>query len=154
MSRVLLRPAEPSDADDLFRLLTQFAVSYKPAREAFDRHFPHLLETENADLLVASLDELRPAAGTSGAAKVIGYILAFRLLTLYANGPITEIQELMVDPEYRDRGVGRRLVETVVERAWGSGSVEVTVPTRRAGEYYVKLGFVETAGYFKRRRRC
>jgi GNAT superfamily N-acetyltransferase len=141
VDRLLLRRPSPSDADDLFILLTQFAVSYKPERAAFDRHFPQLLAADDAELLVASLDE-----------KVIGYILAFKLLTLYANGPITEIQELMVDPSYRRRGIGRELVEAVVERAWASGSVEVTVPTRRAGKYYMKLGFVETAGYFKRKR--
>lgn len=141
MSTVLLRPARPSDADDLFALLVQFAVSYEPAREAFDAHLPHLLEADHADLLVALRGE-----------KVIGYILAFRLLTLYANGPITEIQELMVDPQYRGQGVGRELVETIIGRAWAAGSVEVTAPTRRAGDYYAKLGFQETAGYFKRRR--
>jgi N-acetylglutamate synthase-like GNAT family acetyltransferase len=139
MSDVRIRPAASADADDLFALLLQFAVTYRPERSAFDQHFPLLLRANDAELLVGLLD------GT-----VVAYALAFRLLTLYANGPIMELQELMVDPACRNRGIGRKLVEAVVERARASGCVEVTVPTRRAAEYYISLGFTETAVYLKR----
>jgi GNAT superfamily N-acetyltransferase len=139
MNEAEIRPAVPADADALFHLLRQFAVSYAPERSAFDRHLPLLLNDDAAQLLVAECD-----------GAVSGYALAFRLRTLYANGPIMELQELMVDPALRRRGIGRKLVEAVVERAWAAGCAEVTVPTRRAAEYYRRLGFVETAVYLKR----
>jgi GNAT superfamily N-acetyltransferase len=138
MQDVRIRPARTEDADGVFELLTQFAMSYRPQRAAFDRHYPRLLASDSVDLLVAEV-----------AGRPVGYALAFRLLTLFANGTVSELQELMVDPEYRGRGIGRRLVEAVVERARREGSVEVTVPTRRAGAYYLRLGFEETAAYFK-----
>jgi N-acetylglutamate synthase-like GNAT family acetyltransferase len=141
MDTLQIRPAEAADADAIFTLLEQFAVSYCPQRPLFDRHLPVLLAAEEAELLVASLD-----------GRVVGYALAFRLLTLYANGPIMELQELMVAPLFRSRRIGRRLVEAIVERAWERGCVEVTVPTRRAVDYYRKLGFIETATYLKRKR--
>lgn len=137
---VLIRPACLSDAEAIFPLLQQFATSYQPERAAFDRHFPLLLAAEHAELLVAEV-----------AGQVIGYALAFRLLTLYANGAVVELQELMVAPECRRQGVGRRLVEGVMERAQAAGAVEVTVPTRRARDFYLPLGFQETALYLKRR---
>jgi N-acetylglutamate synthase-like GNAT family acetyltransferase len=42
------------------------------------------------------------------------------------------------------------LVAAILERAQAAGAVEVTVPTRRAREYYLRLGFEETATYLKR----
>lgn len=137
-----IRPAEHADGTAVFALLRQFAMSYRPERAAFERHYPRRLETDHTSLLVAAVGD-----------QVVGYALAFETLTLYANGPITELQELVVDSEYRGRGVGRRLVESVIGRARARGSAEVTVATRRAGDYYDKLGFQETAGYYKLRLR-
>jgi N-acetylglutamate synthase-like GNAT family acetyltransferase len=137
---LLIRSARAADADELFPLLQQFATSYRPHRATFERHYPLLLAADHADLVVAE---------THG--HVVGYALAFRLLTLYANGVVAELQELMVAPEQRNRGIGRRLVEEVIEGARAAGAVEVTVPTRRAVDYYLRLGFEETATYLKRK---
>jgi GNAT superfamily N-acetyltransferase len=140
MLDLAVRPARLSDADGLFPLVEQFAMSYRPDRAAFDRHFPMLVEAEHADCLVAEVG-----------GRIVGYAVAFRLVTLYANGIVVELQELMVAPEHRGLGIGRRLVEAVIDRARAASAVEVTVPTRRAGPYYLRLGFEETASYFKRR---
>src|SRR4051812_15717684 len=99
-----IRPAQSGDAEGVFALLRQFAVSYAPDRAAFDRHFPRLLTDPDAELLVASEAKI-----------LVGYALGFRLLTLYANGAILELQELMVDPGSRGRGIGRSLVEALME---------------------------------------
>ena len=135
----MIRKAQAADADTVFDLLTQFAVSYTPERAAFDRNYPRMLDSQSVSLLVAEKE-----------GQVIGYILAFAFLTLYANGLIVEIQELMVAPEARGQGIGRSLVEAVGDWARTLGAIEVTVPTRRAGDFYRRLGFAETAAYFKR----
>jgi N-acetylglutamate synthase-like GNAT family acetyltransferase len=137
---IVIRPARRADADQLFPLVQQFATSYRPERAAFDRHVPLLLAAEHVDWLVAEAGQ-----------QLVGYALAFRLVTLYANGVVVELQELMVAPDRRRQGIGRRLVEAILARARAAGAVEVTVPTRRAREYYLKLGFEETASYFKRK---
>ena len=138
-SDILIRPARLADAEAIFPLLQQFATSYQPDGAAFDRQYPRVLAADHTDLLVADM------AGT-----VVGYALAFRLLTLYANGIVVELQELMVAPEHRRQGIGRRLVEGIVERSRAAGAIEVTVPTRRAHEFYLPLGFEESAAYLKR----
>jgi N-acetylglutamate synthase-like GNAT family acetyltransferase len=137
---LVIRPARSSDADRLFPLVEQFATSYQPDRDAFDRHLPLLVAADHIECVVAEAGE-----------ELLGYALAFRLLTLYANGLVVELQELMVAPERRGRGVGRRLVEEILARARAANAVEVTVPTRRAREYYIRLGFEETATYLKLR---
>jgi predicted N-acetyltransferase YhbS len=132
-----VRPARSSDAEAVFALLKELAITYTPDRASFERHFPKLLQSGGAALHVAALE-----------GEVVGYALAFEALTLYANGPVTELQELVVDTGHRGQGIGRKLVESVLERARAGGSVEVTVPTRRAGRYYERLGFEERAAYY------
>ena len=140
MNDLAIRSARPDDAEAVFGLLTQFATSYPPQHEVFDRHYPILTANSQAVLLVATIDE-----------QVVGYALGSIALTLYANGPVLELQELMVAPERRRRGIGKELVEAVLEQALAAGCIEATIPTRRARDFYVGLGFVESAIYLKRR---
>jgi N-acetylglutamate synthase-like GNAT family acetyltransferase len=122
----------------VLELLREFATSYEPDPSAFIRHFPLLVRSGSAALLVAEHQR-----------RVVGYVLAFDLLTLFANGIVVEIQELVVEPAYRSHGIGRLLVTAILERARRSRAREVTVPTRRAADFYRELGFEETATYLK-----
>lgn len=140
MSDLNIRPAHAEDAQAVYGLLTQFVTSYQPEREALDRHFPKLIASKKLVFLVASIGD-----------QVVGYALGSIALTLYANGPVLELQELMVASEHRKRGIGRRLVVAALEQALSAGCAEATVPTRRARDFYVRLGFEETAVYLKRR---
>ena len=47
-----------------------------------------------------------------------------------------------------------RAMERGIELARAAGAVEVTVPTRRAVRYYLRLGCEETATYLKRKPSC
>ena len=127
-----------SDADAVFRLLSAFATSHEPVHVAFDTNFTRLIEDEGTDILVAERG-----------GQLVGYILSTDTLTLYANGVVTELIELYVTEEERGRGIGRELVNQAVARARRRGAVEVTVPTRRAGSFYLHLGFELTAEFFK-----
>lgn len=135
-----VRPAETADADAVFALLRGFAVSYKPDRRAFDANLPELLAGDHQALLVAVED-----------GRVAGYAMASAPLTLYANGPVAELLELVVDKPLRRRGIGRVLVEAVMTWARERSCAELNVPTRRAGDYYRRLGFEETAAYYRYR---
>ena len=138
MIRTTIRPALSSDADAVFGLLCKLAMSYTPLRAAFDGGYSRLLNGDGVDLLVAKRGGV-----------VVGYILASNSVTLYANGTVTELLELYVVEEERSKGIGRDLVRRAVARARDRGAVEVTVPTRRAGPFYLALGFELTAEFFK-----
>ena len=133
-----VRAAGQEDAESIFEMFSDFAISYRPDRSAFDRSYSSLVSAAGADLLLAE-DE-------HGA---VGYLLACDMPTLFANGPVTELLELYVKPVNRNMGVGRLLVSTSVDQARDRGSVEVTVPTRRASEFYRAVGFELTAEFFK-----
>lgn len=136
--KLTIRMAIGADSDALFALLGRFAVSYSPDRVAFQANLPKLLDSEHQVLLVAAEDE-----------RVVGYVMASESMTLYANGPAAELIELMVVEERRKQGIGRVLVETAIAWARERGCVEVNVPTRRAGGYYKRLGFEETAAFYR-----
>jgi ribosomal protein S18 acetylase RimI-like enzyme len=52
-------------------------------------------------------------------------------------------------PEYRGRGVGRRLLETCISKAWSKGitriELEVRADNTRAIKLYEKFGFIQEA---------
>ncbi|MET9081676.1 GNAT family N-acetyltransferase [Streptomyces sp. NPDC004237] len=137
-----IRDATPSDADDVYRLLTGFVTSYRPGRAVFDDvTFPRIIEAASdgsAEFLVAEQD-----------ACVIGYLLALRVPTLFAGGAVLELLELTVAEPLRGRGTGTALIRAAQARAREAKDVEVTVPTRRAADFYRALGFRETAVHLK-----
>jgi len=135
---ITIRRARVEDRERLYELLCQFVWSTTPDRTAFETNFPMVLEDGNTHVRVA--DE---------GGVVLGYSLDVVQWTFYANGPIVLLQELMVDPARRGEGIGGKLVEEMVRQSRTAGAREITVPTRRAKEYYPRFGFTEIAGYFK-----
>ncbi|WBO68578.1 MULTISPECIES: GNAT family N-acetyltransferase [Streptomyces] len=139
---MIVRDAAASDGDDIYRLLSGFVTSYQPERAVFDAvTFPQIIEAAaagRAEFLVAEQD-----------ARVVGYLLAVRMPTLFAGGTVLELLELTVDTPVRGRGTGSALIRAAQTRAGEANDVEVTVPTRRAAGFYRDLGFQETAAYLK-----
>jgi len=132
---VEIRRAQAADAGAVFAMLKRFAMSYEPDRDAFALSFAAMIDAQDVALLVAE------DSGT-----LAGYVMAVRFGTLFANGSVAQIEELFVEEAKRGAGTGRALV--AAEWARSGGAVEVTVPTRRAGDYYARLGFEHTAEYY------
>ena len=138
---VFVRAACSTDRLRIWQLLLQFAKSYVPNEKVFEVTFTGLVEDPRARILVIE---------KHGA--VVGYVLAFVLPTLFANGAILEVLELVMDEEKRGAGLGKVLVEELLKVAWECGCVEAVVPSRRATPFYEKLGFERTAEYLKVRK--
>lgn len=137
-AEVFVRPVVPTDADALFELLKELVITYEPDRAAFDQTLPRLIESEHGVLMVAE---------ANGAA--VGYALAAESLTLYANGPVVDLLELVVTESLRGHGIGGELVSAV--KVWGGdrGCIDVNVASRRSGGYYERLGFTEAATFYR-----
>ncbi|MHC4138093.1 MAG: GNAT family N-acetyltransferase [Planctomycetota bacterium] len=134
-----IRPAVPSDADDLFPIVVELAISFTPERRFFEPAFREVLGDPAACLLVAEAD-----------ARVIGYLLGFRNPTFFANGPVSWVEEVAVHSALRRRGVGRTLMEEFERWAASRRSRFVALATRRAAEFYRALGYEESATYFRK----
>jgi len=136
---VQIRPAGPADAAAVALLAGELAQSFAFAREKFDQTYPQLLTARDACLLLAVDGE-----------RCLGYLLGFRHLTFYANGPVGWVEEVLVRTELRGAGLGRDLMCAFEDWAAAQGCALVALATRRAAPFYRALGYEESAAYFRK----
>jgi GNAT superfamily N-acetyltransferase len=134
-----VRQARAGDADDVARLAAELAMSFEFSPASFRENYPALLAEDGACLLLA----------VSGHESV-GYLLGFRHLTFYANGPVGWIEEILVRDQDRGRGIGRVLTDAFEQWAAAEGCTLVALATRRAAPFYRALGYEESATYFRK----
>ena len=134
-----IRPAELTDSDALFSLASAFATSFSVERTAFGTSLSELLQSPAAFLAVAS-----------DGGRVVGYVLGFDHHTLYANGRVSWVEEIMVSEDVRRRGIGRQLMESFEQWTRNRQSKLIALATRRAARFYKSLGYEESATYFRR----
>jgi GNAT superfamily N-acetyltransferase len=116
-----------------------FATSFQPERGAFDRAIADLAERDDSFLAVAT--------AASGA---VGYLLANSHLTLFANAPVVWVEEVAVRETERRSGVGRQLMDAAETWARERGSAYISLATRRASEFYLALGYDDSATFFRK----
>lgn len=134
-----IRRAAPSDSGALFELTQEFATSFQPQVGAFEQSFEYLIKQDDALLLVVvETDQLS------------GYLLGFDHHTLYANGRVSWVEEIMVRPDRRRCGFGRDLMLHFEQWAAARGSNLVALATRRAAQFYTSIGYQESALYFRK----
>lgn len=134
-----VRKAQPQDAAGVFALARDFATSYAPDLPHFSPAFERIIQGEDIALFVAD-----------DAGALTGYVLVQRQETLFANGPVGYVQELMVTPEHRREGIGAALMRAAEDWAFAEGCVYVGLASRRAGDFYRAAGYDESAAFFKK----
>jgi GNAT superfamily N-acetyltransferase len=134
-----IRRAEPKDRDELVELAADFATSFAVSTSSFDRSFAEVLAHHDSGLFVATVSE-----------DVVGYILASVHPTLYANGPVAWIEELMVRDTARRVGVGLALVRAVEQWASERAVRMIALATRRAEAFWKAVGYEASATYLRK----
>ena len=137
--RYRVRPAGAGDADAVADLAAGLAQSFAFSRARFGLSYPALLADDDACLLL----------GVDGQDS-LGYLLGFRHLTFYANGPVGWVEEIFVRGQERGRGVGRALMSAFERWAAVRDCALVALATRRAAAFYRALGYEESAVYFRK----
>ncbi|MFE5342961.1 GNAT family N-acetyltransferase [Isoptericola sp. NPDC056578] len=146
MSSLTVRSARAGDADALWPLARDFATSFRPRREAFDQTLGALLGRD--DTLLAVATDLATESTTDDAP--LGYLLANVHLTFLANGPVCWVEEVMVDPAHRGRGLGAALMAHAERWAAARGAAYLALASRRAGGFYEALGYDDSATFYRR----
>ena len=134
-----IRRAEAGDAEGVAGLAAELALSFEFSRERFRASYPALLAADDACLLLA-VDR----------GEVAGYLLGFRHLTFYANGPVAWVEEVVVRDRDRRQGIGKFLMNAFEEWSVSQGCALVALATRRAAPFYLSLGYEESAAYFRK----
>jgi len=134
-----IRHAGAEDAEGVAGLAAELAQSFAFSPESFRANYPSLLAEPGACLLLAADGH-----------ESLGYLLGFRHLTFYANGPVAWVEEVVVRSRDRGRGVGGALVSAFEQWAAGQGCALVALATRRAAPFYRAVGYEESAAYSAR----
>ena len=136
---MVIRRAEAQDSIAIFRLAQAFATSFTVDQVTFESIFAELLTLPEAFVAVAEED-----------GEVAGYVLGFQHLTFFANGRVAWVEEIMVGERYRRVGTGRQLMEAFEAWAQEHRAKMIALATRRASDFYIALGYEESAVYFRR----
>lgn len=136
-----IREARPGDEDALFELVRQLGHAFAPARDRFDETIAAYFAGEHPSVhLLVVEDET----------GVAGYALTTIVPLLATNGPSAQLQEIVVAESARGRDYGTLLVRAVEAECERRGVTQLTVASRRAGGFYDRLGFHESAEYMRR----
>ena len=140
-----IRRAGAQDADGVAELAAELATSFAFDPDKFLANYPVLLANEDVCLLVA-VERQQHAEP-----RHWGYLLGFRHLTFFANGPVGWVEEVAVHSDARRLGVGAALMSSFEDWAAASGAPMVALATRRAAPFYLALGYEESAVYFRKK---
>jgi len=135
----LIRPARPEDAEGVWPLVREFATSFTPDRTAFEATWHQTVAAAHTLVLVAETVD----------GDIVGYLLGHSHRTFFANGPVAWVEELMVEHRHRRSGVGRRLMEHAEDWARSTGAAYLALASRRAGHFYLALGYEDSAVFYK-----
>jgi GNAT superfamily N-acetyltransferase len=139
-STLTIRHAAINDADSVWILVQDFAGTFAPKQEPFDRTFRSLLQTPQTLILVAEQHD----------GSVVGYLLAHCRSTFLANGPAAWVEEVTVAEQVRRQGVGQALMTEAESWAREQGAAYISLASRRAGEFYRALAYEDAATFFKK----
>lgn len=138
--QTLIRPARIRDNEHVWPLVRDFAASFSPQRSAFDAVWPRLADAPDTLLLVAETREHR----------IVGYLLGNSHLAFLSNGPVAWVEEVMVDGQARNSGIGRSLMERAEQWALSIGAAYLALASRRAGPFYLALDYNDSAVFYKK----
>ena len=132
---VTLRPIEPADRDETARIVYE-AFAGIHDRHGFARDFPTL----EAALQLATGFIAHPSIW-GVVAEIDGRIVGSNFLD--ERGPIRGVGPITVDPGAQGRGVGRRLMEAVIDRGAGAAGIRLLQDAfnTQSLALYASLGF-------------
>ncbi len=136
-----VREARAGDEDAIFALVQELGHAFAPDRRAFDATMASYLAGGQPTVLLYVVDD-----GTA----VRGYALTTIVPLLSTNGPSAQLQEIVVASDARGHDYGTELVHAVEAECERRGVTQLTVASRRAGGFYDRLGFHESAEYMRR----
>jgi GNAT superfamily N-acetyltransferase len=142
MTTGTIRKARPGDEDALYVLVEQLGHAFLPDRAAYDATLASYFAGTHPGVLLLVVDDGTPRLG--------GYALTTIVPLLATNGPSAQLQEIVVDEQARGRDYGTLLVRAVEAACEERGVTQLTVASRRAGGFYDRLGFHESAEYMRR----
>lgn len=142
MDNILTRQATMADFDAIYDFVYGLE-NEQFDKPAFKKCYEACIDADNHHYLLATIND-----------KPIGYISCHGQILLHHCGLVYEIQEMFVLPEYRSCGVGKMLLEALLERINNENYVLLEVASNmkrvNAHRFYEANGFLKTTYKFKK----
>ncbi|MCX6665026.1 MAG: GNAT family N-acetyltransferase [Euryarchaeota archaeon] len=130
-----------SDEENITLLMNEFYTEdiyvKNITTEKIKKTFHELkLHPEKGDIFVAEDD-----------AKIIGYALLINYWSNEFGGNILYIDELFIQPAYRGKGIGTKIINYIIEQKINAPvaiQLEVTKQNKKGIKFYKKFGFAES----------
>jgi ribosomal protein S18 acetylase RimI-like enzyme len=129
---VTVRPATPTDADDVAAMVGEIAAHEDQSAQVH-------VDVEQWRTLLAQPDVTVLLAQRAGV--VVGYVSAVRQLHLWTGGDVLALDDLYVRPGHRDGGVGRQLM---------AGLAALAAPERLLIRWGMEVDNVEAQRFYRR----
>jgi GNAT superfamily N-acetyltransferase len=131
---MLIREAGPDDSEYMAELSKQ--MGYKTTTEDVRFRLNKIMDDKNNSVFVI-LDDI----------KVIGWIHVFYIFRVESE-PFIEIGGMVIDENYRRKGIGRMLVNKIIEWSESKKSTKLRVRCntirKDTHSFYKSIGFVES----------
>ena len=138
---VPIRPVTAADEDAVWPLARVLATSSEPTREAFARLYRATVDDQNAMIFLTRDPD----------STVTGYVHVLIHPAFHADGNIGWVEELFVAEDRRGTGCGRHLMAAAEHWARSEHhAAYVALATRRAADFYLAVGYDESAVYLKK----
>ncbi len=140
---ITIRRGQREDERAIYQLARQYQTGREAiTREEFDVAFDNILRyrpQETNVLFVAEIDS-----------KVVGYSLLTVSRLLHAPGHTAHLQEIVVDQDFRNEGVGDRLMQANEHYCMGRGVRQLSASTSRIGNFYNHRGFEAVGEHYRK----
>ena len=142
MSNIIIRPATQNDADAIYGFVCDLEDE-EFDKAAFDTCYQLCLAGAKNHYLVAEINN-----------EAVGYISCQGQVLLHHTGLVYEIQELFVKAEYRNKNIGKLLLQAMEELIGKEDYVLLEVSSnmqrKDAHRFYLSNGFKLTNYRFKK----
>jgi glucosamine-phosphate N-acetyltransferase len=143
MSEILIRPVVLSDFDDILSLLKQLwpknQFDFETTKVLFNRN----LKSDYKQIICAVHDS-----------KIIGYCSMSIKNSLWQQGLLGNVDELVVDEKYRGKGIGKKLMDSITNIAVQIDCKKIELDSglhrKDSHEFYKKIGFEIRAYLFSK----
>lgn len=140
---IIIRQALLTDADKIKSLLEQLGYPDFDLETVKEKIISH--QKENYRLFVTDID-----------GEVAAFITLHWFELMHWKEKFGRITSFCVDEKYRSRGIGKEIIEYVENFLFEQGCVKIEVTSNnrrtRAHDFYLKLGYLEDARRFMKRK--
>lgn len=138
-----IRKLAKDDLERVFELLNELN-EHQLKYEFFKKNYDARVNDENSYYICATIN-----------GKIVGVLIAEFQLKLHDFKRRIFVDNLIVDERYRGRGIGKKMLQELVNhaRANNCGSIELTsrLENERAHRFYERNNFVKNACKFKQK---